>query len=67
MKNARAKESIMVTRYLDGSEVPPHMRNLKFVPWPLPKLPSLRFTPVRGVNDPATWGKPVQKPKGKRD
>ena len=66
MKNARAKESIMVTRYLDGSEVPPHMRNLKFVPWPLPKLPSLRFTPVRDVNDPATWGKPVQKPKGKR-
>ena len=52
----------MITRYLDGSEVPPHMRNLKFVPWPL-KLPSLRFTPVRDVNDPATWGKPVKKAK----
>jgi len=56
----------MITRYLDGTPVPEHMRNLKFVPWPLPKMPSLRFTPVRDVNVPATWGKPVPKPKGKR-
>ncbi len=57
----------MITHYLDGSEVPPHMRNLRFVPWSLPKLPSIKSLVSRhDVNDPSTWGRKVPKPEGER-
>ncbi len=43
----------MTERYLDGSIVPPHLCNLRFVPWPLKEPPKGR---VRDVEDPTTWG-----------